>query len=96
MDKPKKEKRLKVYRVVDKYGMIFTYLPCPRKLRGTRGHNPDNKYAFWRKPMREARRKIGWLTGRQWRKFRKFAGLAYRQHVKTQTDRGMNANPNTA
>jgi len=92
MEAPKKEKRPKVYRVVDKHGMIFTFLPSPRKLRGTRGHNPENHYAGWRAPLREARRQIGWQTGRQWRKFRKFGMKAYRKHIATQTDRGINVN----
>ena len=71
------------------------FLRCPRKLKATRGHNPDNKYAKWRNPLRDARRKFGKISGRQWVKFRKYGQKAYRQYVKTQTDRGMNENPNT-
>ena len=71
---------------------MIRFLWCPRKAAGTRGHNPENEYAAWRSPLRDARRKLGWPSGRQWRKFRKFGQKAYRQHVATQTDRGINAN----
>lgn len=54
------------------------FLPCPRKVKGTRGHHPDNVYAQWRSPMRDARRQISFISGRQWVKFRKFGSKAYR------------------
>ena len=59
---------------------MIRFLPSPRKAPGTRGHNPDNQYAQWRSPMREARRSVGWPSGRQWIKFRKFGSKAYRAY----------------
>ncbi len=68
------------------------FLVSPRKVPGTRGHNPANQYAAWRNPMRDARRKLSPISGRQWVKFRKFGSKAYRQLVLEQETRGMNAN----
>jgi hypothetical protein len=64
-----------------KEGWVIRFLPSPRKAPGTRGHNPDNQYAAWRSPMRDARREVGWPSGRQWVKFRKFGSKAYRKHL---------------
>ena len=91
MEAPKKETPPKVYKAVDRHGMIYLFMPSPRKTRGTRGHNPLCRYAEFRSPMREARREVQWPSGRQWVKFRKFGLKAYRKHVALQTDRGINA-----
>lgn len=64
--------------MVDEHDMIFLFMPCPRKLKGMRGHHPNNDYATWRSPMRDARRQVGPISGRQWVKFRKFGSKAYR------------------
>lgn len=79
VEAPQPEKKKTIYKMVDKYGMIFFFLPSPRKLKGTRGHNPDNQYAAYRSPMRDARRQVNWPGGRQWVKFRKFGAKAYRK-----------------
>ena len=82
----------KILAECDRKANTVRFLRSPRKAKGARGHNPEATYASWRAPMREARRAIGWLTGRQWIKFRKFGTKAYRQHQASFTDRGMNAN----
>ena len=68
----------KVLAECDQKANTVRFLQSPRKTKGSRGHNPANQYAAWRNPMREARRKIGWPSGRQWVKFRKFGSKAYR------------------
>ena len=73
----------------DRKANTVRFLRSPRRAKGTRGHNPDNQYATWRSPMREARRKIGWLTGRQWVKFRKFGQKMYRKMQDAKTMGGM-------
>lgn len=40
---------------------------------------PASKYMPWRNPMRDARRQMGWPSGRQWVKVRKFGAKAYRK-----------------
>ena len=55
------------------------FLRSPRKADGTRGHHPDNSYAVWRNPLRDARRKLGGMSGRQWTLFRKYGQKAWRQ-----------------
>ncbi len=82
----------KILAECDRKTNTIRFLRSPRKLKENRGHNPDNKYAVWRNPMREARRKIRWPSGRQWVKFRKFGSKAYRRHILEQEARGMNAN----
>ena len=84
---------MKIYRVALPDGQIVLFLPCPRKLKGTRVHHPDNHYAHYRSAMREARRKVSPISGRQWVKFRKFGAKAYREYVLDRETRGMNANP---
>ena len=69
--------------------MKVMFLRSPRKQPGTRGHNPDNQYATWRAPMREARRKLGWPSGRQWVKFRKFGTKAYKKYQEEKTMGGL-------
>ena len=73
--------------------MKVMFLPCPRKPKGTRGHNFLNTYAMWRNPMRDARRKVGPISGRQWVKFRKFGAKAYRKYILDRESRGINENP---
>ena len=70
------------------------FLPCPRKVKGTRGHNPENKYAAWRSPKRLLRRqliKAGVIlaSGRAWVKYKKSAQKAYRQYQTDETMGGM-------
>jgi hypothetical protein len=79
--------------------MKVMYLPCPRKLKDTRGHHPDNEYAKWRSPKRSLRRQLvtaGVIlkSGRSWIKYRKSAAKAYRQYQDDQTMGGiLEANP---
>lgn len=73
--------------------MKVMFLRSPRKAKGTRGHNPECKYAAWRSPMREARRKLGWPTGRQWVKFRKFGTKAYKKWQAEGAGGTIDANP---
>ena len=89
MEARKKETRPRVYRVALPDGQVVLFMPCPRKVKGTRGHNPDNHYAARRSPMRDARRQIGPISGRQWVKFRKFGSKAYRAFKNQQTMGGI-------
>lgn len=91
MEAPKKEEapKPKMYRAVDEHGMIYTFLPCPRKAKGTRGHHPMNVYANFRSTIREARKQIGPISGRQWVKFRKFGSKAYRAWKAKQLTEGI-------
>ena len=70
------------------------FLSSLRKEKGTRGHNPTNRYALWRSPMRDARRQVGPISGRQWVKFRKFGQKAYKKFMEQKTLGGM-IEPNT-
>lgn len=83
------DRRPQALKGVDRHGMIFIFLPCPQKAEDSRGHNPNNTYATWRNPMRDARRQVGWPSGRQWRKFRKFGQKAYRAYQEAQTMGGI-------
>lgn len=73
----------------DRKANTVMFLRSLRKAKETRGHHPDNKYAQWRSPMRDARRKIGPISGRQWVKFRKFGSKAYRAFKNQQTMGGI-------
>jgi len=82
------------YRVADRHGMIFLFLPTPRKAKGTRGHHPKNAYATWRSPKRLLRRqliKAGVIlrSGRSWVKYKKSAQKAYRQYKQDETMGGL-------
>lgn len=68
----------KVLAECDRKANTVMFLRSPRKEKDKRGHHPDNQYAVWRSTMREARRKVGHLSGRQWVRFRKFGAKAYR------------------
>lgn len=83
----------KILAECDRKAGTVLFLRSPRKTKGTRGHNPDNKYAIWRAPLREARRKMGWPLGRQWVKFRKFGSKAYKKFVAAKAERGIVENP---
>jgi len=76
-----------------KMNRTVLFLPCPRKNPGTRGHNPNNEYAKWRNPLRDARRKLAPISGRQWVKFRKFGQKAWKKMQEEKTLGGMLANP---
>lgn len=73
----------------DRKANTVMFLRSPRKEKGKRGHHPDNKYALWRSPMREARRKVGHLSARQWVRFRKFGAKAYRAFKAKQLTEGI-------
>ena len=94
MDIPKKEETPKVYRVALPNGQVVLFVPCPRKLKGTRGHNPENHYARWRSPRRSLRRqltKAGVIlhSGRAWRRYKKDAKRMYRAYQQDATLGGM-------
>ena len=79
----------KVLAECDRKANTVLFLRSPRKLPGTRGHNPDTQYARWRSPMRDARRQVGPISGRQWVKFRKFGSKAYRAFKAKQSMEGI-------
>jgi len=83
----------KILAECDRKAATVQFLRSPRKVKDTRGHNPENKYAFWRSPMREARRAVGWISGRQWAKFRKFGQKAYRKYQAQGAGGAIDANP---
>lgn len=65
------------------------FLRSPCKEPGARGHHPDNQYAKWRNPLRDARRKFGKISGRQWVKFRKYGQKAFKKYQEEKTMGGL-------
>jgi len=84
----------KILAECDRLANTVRFLRSPRKAKGTRGHNPDNKYAPWRSKKRLLRRQLvaaGVIlrSGRSWVKYKKEAKKAYRQYQQDETMGGM-------